>query len=104
MAVWVSMPQKLAIFLTDKHGVFVPFFLSPSECEGWQKRIETRLRKVNVDLGKICYIKSWTKVNKNGALYCRQEPWDGERERENGHYIKRIIGGFALLLRKEMDE
>lgn len=34
-----------------------------------------------VDLGKIeerCYIKScsWTKVNKNGALYCRQEPWE----------------------------
>ena len=35
-----------------------------------------------------CYIKScsWTKVNKNGALYCRQEPWEREslekRERE----------------------
>ena len=48
-----------------------------------------------VNLGKIakrCYIKScsWTKVNKNGALYCRQEPW------ERGGFKKNIKTEWQL--------
>lgn len=53
-----------------------------------------------VDLGKIaerCYIKScsWTKVNKNGALYCGQEPWERggfkkkKKTTQNGSYVNR---------------
>lgn len=53
---------------------------------------------MDVDLGKKAerhYIKScsWTKVNKNGALYCRQEPWEREsfkkNKKQNGYYINR---------------
>lgn len=45
---------------------------------------------MDVKLGKKaerCYINScsWTKVNKNGALYCGQEPQERESsEKKNG--------------------
>ncbi|MED6243984.1 hypothetical protein ATANTOWER_022766 [Ataeniobius toweri] len=88
---WCTSLSSTRFCVSSYHPLLLPS-VSLTRCVAVHCQRYGGYIKVDVDLdkkGERCYIKSysWTKVNKNGALQCREEPWG--RERENGRYINR---------------